>query len=259
MPGWDARADRLGPSAPQSARGGVVAVTSRRRRDDGRKERTGRAPRFEPPPDTLILGAVERAERHDAGKVGVTFRAVMEHLGFVHSAATTRRLRPHFERLLADGLLASARRRGVVVWSLTRAGRSRLAQARRRGTRGELPESPQHRAWREAREAAEQRIDKFRDELRAALRDGWLVLNAAERADSDTWFVLGDRVARACWLVGSATHCLYEWREPDDARPDVDDHEEPDDDVLEQRERVCRRQLRVGRRGVWRWDSARTG
>src|SRR5947209_11366396 len=169
MPGWDARADRLGPSAPQSARGGVVAVTSRRRRDDGRKERTGRAPRFEPPPDTLILGAVERAERHDAGKVGVTFRAVMEHLGFVHSAATTRLLRPHVERLLADGLLASARRRGLVVWSLTPTGRRRLARTRQRRALGELPESPQHRTWREARDAAGRRIEEFRDELRATV------------------------------------------------------------------------------------------
>ena len=236
----------------------MIAVTNSRKPEHRRGEARSRR-RFEPPPDALILAALERAEQHNARGRGVAFRDVAAHLGFVPGAGTTRRLRPHLERLLGDVLLAPTSRHGVVVRSLTAAGRRRLASARRRGDITELPESPQHRAWREARETAEQRIGEFRDELRAALEDGWVLLNATERAHSDTWFVLGDRVSHASWLVGSATHCLYEWGEPGDAGPDVDDHREPDDDVLEPRERGRRRQLRVGRRGVWRWDSERNG
>lgn len=52
---------------------------------------------------------------------------------------------------------------------------------------------------------------------------------------SDAWFSIAERLQAACWRVGSATHCLREWREPDDARVDVDDRCDAGDDMLASR------------------------
>ena len=86
-----------------------------------------------------------------------------------------------------------------------------------------MPESPQHRYWREARSAATARIGDVRDELRSAL-DGAAVLLADEDATSDAWYALA--AARTCKRVGSATHCLREWAEPGDNAADApsDEH-----------------------------------
>ncbi|MHB8234600.1 MAG: hypothetical protein ACYDHT_08100 [Solirubrobacteraceae bacterium] len=208
---------------------------------------------FEPVPDGLVLAAVERAERHrKREREGVMLSDIAEHLGFVHGSWTTRRLRPQLYALIAEGSLARSRRHGVVVWALTDDGRRRLDQIRRTGEVGEVPESPQHRAWRHARTAAGERIDGFRAEARAALEEAATLLDA-EDAPSDTWFGVAERLQAACWRVGSATHCLREWRAPDDARPDVDDRCDTGDDLLGSEELGSVRYRRTGRRGAWRW------
>ena len=112
----------------------------------------------------------------------------------------------------AAGLLEGFKRNGGVVWTLTPKGRKRLASV----APVSLPESPQHCAWREARAATGERIGDFREELRAALDEATFLLSDEEAA-SEPWFVLGERLQRACLRLGSATHCLYEWAEPDDA------------------------------------------
>jgi hypothetical protein len=53
-------------------------------------------------------------------------------------------------------------------------------------------------------------------------------------------------------LVGSATHCLYEWREPSDATADIDLHEDAGDERLSEFERKRRRSRRGGRRQLRR-------
>jgi hypothetical protein len=180
---------------------------------------------------------------------------IAEHLGFVHSSWTTRRLRPQLESLTAAKLLVRSRRHGIVIWALTRNGRRRLAAAVEAGKVGELWESPQHRHWRHARAIAGERIEGFREEIRSALDEAASVLEAAS-PHSDAWFELAERLQRSSWQLGSATHCLHEWPEPDDAVADVDDHAEPGDESLSRDERAHLRHLRTGRRGTWRWSAA---
>jgi hypothetical protein len=208
--------------------------------------------RFEPVSDALVLAAVERAERHrEREGEGVMMSDIAEHLGFVHGSWTSRRLRPQLDALIAERLLARSRRHGVQVWELTDDGRGRLDRMRRAGEAGELPESPQHRVWRHARATVGKRIDGFRAQARDALEDAAMLLDA-EGAPSDAWFGVAERLQAACWRVGSATHCLHEWREPDDARPDVDDRCDTGDDMLDSEELGGVRYRRTGRRGVWR-------
>ncbi len=176
---------------------------------------------FTPVSDALILAAVQRAQRH--GPKQVARWRIAEHLGFVHSSATTRRLRPQLESLREAGSLERTRKHGRYQWTLTPKGRRRLAAARRAGRVGELPESPQHRRWRHAREEAEQRIDDFRTLTYQTLDAAEAVAEPAEGPGSETWFAMGDRLAAIFWLMGSATYCLVEWAEPDDARADSDD------------------------------------
>jgi hypothetical protein len=84
-----------------------------------------------------------------------------------------------------------------------------------------LPESPQHRHWREARAAATQRIRGFRTALRRALVEA-IVLLARNEADSHAWSQIGERLTRECSRLSSATYCLHEWVEPSDDTADTD-------------------------------------
>jgi hypothetical protein len=218
-----------------------------------RQRLDGELGRFEPVSDGIVLAAVERAERHrEREREGVMLSDIAEHLGFVHGSWTTRRLRPQLDALIAKGSLARSRRHGVVVWALTEAGRGQLKRMRRTGEVEELPEAPQHCAWRHARATAGERIDGFRTEAREALEDAAMLLDA-EDTHSDAWFGVAERLQASCWRVGSATHCLHEWREPDDGRPDVDDRCEAGDERLDSEELGGVRYRRTGRRGVWRW------
>jgi hypothetical protein len=51
-----------------------------------------------------------------------------------------------------------------------------------------------------------------------------------------------------CRRMAVAIHCLHEWREPDDARPDIDERVEPTDKGLPPFERLRRSQRRIARR-----------
>lgn len=99
------------------------------------------------------------------------------------------------------------------------------------------PPSPQHQTWREACSAAAARIEEFREDLRHALDEATGLLNADPQTPSDMWFEVSKRLKHACWRLGSATYCLGEWAEPDDARADIDTHQER------------------GRRNTRQWDS----
>jgi hypothetical protein len=210
--------------------------------------------RFEPVSDVLVLAAVERAELHrDRERDGVWLPDLVAHLGFVAGSWTTRRLRPQLDALLSAGALRRSRRSGLVVWGLTDAGRRRLGRARRAGEVDELAESPQHREWRQARAAAAERIEAFREQLRTVLEEAGGLLDA-EGTPSDAWFQLRERVERVSWRLGSATYCLREWPEPDDAKADVDDHCDPGDEGLDSNAHWHLRVLRGGRRNTRRWD-----
>ena len=188
--------------------------------------------RVEPVSDTQILAAIHRAEVHDE-QDDASRADIAAHLGFVHNSSTTKRLRPQIDALKAAGRIRDVRRNGLDLLALTAAGRRALEQAQSTGAVA-LPESPQHRKWRHSRAMAGDRIAGFREALRASMAEVGVLLDSPQ-APSDAWFEFGQRLSAECKRLGSAAYCLFEWAEPDDARPDVDE-------VL-------------GRRNVWGWDN----
>lgn len=190
--------------------------------------------RVEPVSDAQILAAIDRAEVHDRNQRPDAGRwEVAAHLGFVHNSWTTRRLRPQIDALRSAGRIRNVRRCGIDLVALTAAGRRALGKARVAG-QVFLPESPQHRSWRHSRTMAADRIDGFREALQTSMAEVGALIDS-EPASSEAWFEVGKRLSAECRRLGSATYCLFEWPEPDDARADVD---------------TVR-----GRRNVWGWDS----
>jgi hypothetical protein len=173
------------------------------------------------PSEEQVLAALERALRHrrQPQSPGVLLSTIEEHLGLSRHGSDTRRLQPVVDALHVAGAIESSVRQGLTLWRLTSAGKRRLAAASGRDAAGQLPESPQHQEWRNAREAAERRIDPLRNELEEALERTRSLLDVEQR-DSDVWFAASRELQRACYRLGSATYCLYEWTEPDDAEVD---------------------------------------
>lgn len=139
-----------------------------------------------PVTDGFVLAALERAERHEP-EAEVLTAAFMGHLGFKWAPSTNRLFFPRLEELRQAGLLTSIERRGEPYWSLTTVGREQLAKERETGEIGELPESPQHRAWRHAREQAAVRIDGFRHEQAEALGAADELLTRYQPSLSQEW------------------------------------------------------------------------
>ena len=182
---------------------------------------------YEPVPDELVLAAIERAARHGADPVWTA--TVGDHLGFENTSHNSRRLRARLEHLrVRERCVERHDRHGRDYWSLTLTGSGWLEALREEGKLRELPESPQHRDWREAREAARRRIDEFELLATGLFDDGFTDLRFfADRADSRAWLRMSERLAAALWLLGSATYCLEEWPEPDDSRADIDEDPGP--------------------------------
>ncbi len=231
-----------------SAGAGKTPAETRRAEDS---KMGGELRRFEPVSDDLVLAAIDRAERHRAGKrESVPFRTVVAHLGFVHNSWTSRRLRPQLEGLITHGLVSNARRKGLDVWGLTDAGRERLRVTLKTGGVGELPESPQHRAWRRARAVAAERIDGFRERAKRGTEEATVLLGSSRRVRSDAWLGLADHLELVYQQLGRATYCLYEWAEPDDATADIDDYKDPVGKQLDRAARGRLHCLRGSRRNV---------
>jgi hypothetical protein len=217
----------------------------------------GRPPHHErnqPPTDELVLAALGRALAHGQGERElVRLATILEHLAAPPRGATARQVSARLAGLALDGWLYRSRRSGTPAWSLTDAGRERLRRMRAEGALRALPESPQHRAWRNARRSAGEEIDRFRGGLGELIARAAALLQAPQPPASDRWFALGADLERACWRLGSASHCLYEWREPPDQRADVDDHRERGDARLAPDERERARARRRGRRNTGLW------
>jgi hypothetical protein len=118
----------------------------------------------------------------------------------------------------------------------------------------DLPESPQHREWRNARALAAQEIEPFRSTLHDTIMEASALLDDAP--GSDAWFELAERLRCAAERLGSAIYCLHEWMEPSDDRADIDDHISPADLALAPRERRRRQARRAGRRNTRLWQDA---
>jgi hypothetical protein len=200
------------------------------------------AARHEPTPytpvtDGFVLAAVERAELHEQEEEVLT-SVLTEHLGFDPVPSTNKHLWPRLEELRRAGLLTTTERRGEPFWSLTSVGREQLASEREASEVGDLPESPQHRAWRCARVEAALRVEEFKDRVNQLWEETDNLLNRYHPANSAEWFELSERLHHATWRLGSATYCLNEWIEPADERPSVDEAPGPS----------------PGRRAVFAWD-----
>lgn len=187
--------------------------------------------------DGLILEAVDRALHHEQDE-GVLTSTLAEHLGFVPEPETNRLLVTRLESLRRAGPLTSTERRGEPFWGLTDVGRERLEAGRESGEVDDLPESPQHRSWRHARVKAAVRIEGFRQDLNDAVAEVNRLLDQFRPVMAREWFEASERIGLASWRLASATYCLTEWPEPEDAFPDVD--ENPG--------------LKPGRRATWAWD-----
>ena len=177
---------------------------------------------YSPVSEMQILAAAERAQRHNKR---FNRKTISHHLGFNHSSGTTRRLRPQLDALRADGSLSFGRKSGFEVWRLTGRGKRRLARARRAGKVPELPESPQHRTWRHAREQAA----RLEGEVREALSDTLEKAEAAAygagaaRPTSERLFELSVGLRSEFARLGIVIHCLHEWAEPHDSKKDMDE------------------------------------
>jgi hypothetical protein len=219
------------------------------------RDRPAHPKRPAPPADELVLAAVERAASHQARDTpAVPVWTILEHLDVGRRSAAARHVRGRLDAMQAAGLLEHAQRHGVPTWALSGAGLAHLRAARRASLLPPLPESPQHRAWRTARVAAGQEIERFREHLHERLARSARLLDASRPAPSDTWLELAEELQRACRRLASASYCLYEWVEPDDEHADVDEHTEPGDESLGAREQSLRRARRCGRRNIRLWD-----
>jgi DNA-binding PadR family transcriptional regulator len=215
----------------------------------------------DPAEPTIVLAAVDRAVRQRpfppfGGPPGATLGEILAHLDVGRRSGTARAVRQTLAALADEGQVEHGRRRGVAVFALTTRGRRRLERARRAaGGSLPLPESPQHRAWREARELAASELPVLTDRLREAVADTRARLGSDAEGRSDDWLELAERLRASARGVGSALYCLQEWPEPDEAGPDVDDLREPGDETMEPEARTRLRQLRTGRRNprTWLW------
>jgi hypothetical protein len=165
--------------------------------------------------DAQLLAVADRAVRHSDGQP-VPLWVILEHLHLPTPSTGRREAHARLRVLEGRRLLKCSRCRGVSVWMVTDIGRERLQAA----DDLELPESPQHPRWRQAKTLAEREIACFRHELAETLRDGLVLLESDAFADSDVWNALGARLTRTCSRVTSATYCAQEWAEPDDSLPD---------------------------------------
>lgn len=189
------------------------------------------------PPGIIILAAVERAARH-LGTDEIDTVVVTEHLGLDPDRRSVRAIHQRLDRLRNEGDLTRVARDGRESWILTSEGRTQLDKSYEAGGVGELPESPQHRAWREARVQAALRVEGFEEELSTLLEEASDLLEGAPRPHSSEWFAFSERLSPAAWRLGSAVHCFQEWIEPDDDVPDVDENPGPS----------------PGRRAISAWD-----
>jgi hypothetical protein len=206
----------------------------------------------EPITDLLVLSALDRGERHRTKEApGVPIWTILDHLDTAKGTKRAREIRTVLEELVSSGAARHARRRSTTFWVLTPKGAGRLRGARRAGKAPVLPESPQHRLWREAQAIAEEEMDALRQSLTERLDHGLQLLGEpGAEVCSDAWFVLGDELERAAWIFGSASYCLREWAEPDESRPDRDSRCDPGDEHLTSPERQRLELLRTGRRDL---------
>jgi hypothetical protein len=205
--------------------------------------------------DTTLLAAVERAERHQTRPdTGVPIWTILDHLDIRKRTAAARHIRTRLAELQTTDQLLHGKRNGIETWTLTAAGHEQLTASRDAGELAELPESPQHRTWRNARTTATQEITRFRDELTDELEAALALLHDAH--DSDSLYALAEHLNHNIKRLASATHCAHEWQEPNDTTTDIDTRTQSADQEHEPAEQQRRYARRQGRRNMALWSRA---
>jgi DNA-binding PadR family transcriptional regulator len=170
-------------------------------------------------PDGTVLAAVRRAQLHRENRqVGVSLPTIKQHLGLRHTGWTTQQLRPTLDELVAAGLLRYSWRHSRHWWAITPPGKRRASPF------SVLPESPQHRKWREARILAEQERERIWTAALDAVEAAEDALTNAKnvKPTSETYLAIAKRVNATFSNMASVAYCLAEWAEPDDRRADVE-------------------------------------
>jgi hypothetical protein len=212
--------------------------------------------RTEIPGDEVLLAATRRAALHDPrGRGRTPIWTLLEHLDIPRRTAQGRAVRARLLALERRGWLEQRSARGVPTWALTASGTRHLTRAERAGGKIVLPESPQHRAWRQARMLAAEEIERFAERLRDSSAETARLAQGDRLAEvpSDRWLELGARLARDARLLASARHCLSEWPEPDESCADIDTLSSPGDEQLGHDRLRALRLLRAGRRNTLLW------
>lgn len=176
--------------------------------------------------------------------------ALYAHLGLNWRTRVAREFRARLTALEDAGLVETGRRHGARVWELSELGHSTLDQIVAVEGMPVLPESPQHRAWRNVSRLGEQEMGRFKTDLGDAVLAAFFMLDCDPPVASDEWFVMGERMRQACRALGSALYCAREWAEPSDELADIDTHTEPSDAALPECEQTKRRSMRAGRRNL---------
>jgi hypothetical protein len=182
-----------------------------------------------PVSDERLLLAIGRTADHQPPDKPRFFRsAIAAHLGFVHNGATTLRLRPQLEAFKEAGYLEFTSKRGHPFVRLTAKGRRRIIALRRRGGVPPLPESPQHRRWREATNLATDQFEVVLADLKRDLAEASAIPDALApdivegRFTSDRLLWLGSRLNLRFRLLSTAVFCIFEWDEPTDDAYDLE-------------------------------------
>lgn len=183
------------------------------------------ASRRPPPRDALVLAAVDRAYRHRASvQPGVSLTEIADHLGLSPGPAASRRLHPTVDRLTYElGWLHTSRRWSRDCWALTDRGHEELSRALVAGIADELPESPQHREWRAARQHAAVRLEELRTELGELMAKLNGLIDAQPPASAAELVALAEPLHDHTTALAMAHYCLHERAQPDDAHADHED------------------------------------
>lgn len=187
------------------------------------QDQPNRAAYWQPPSDALMLAAIDRAERHRGrSESGAAIHVIASHLEMEWGSVASRRLRPRLARLTDElGWLERHWAHSRNYWTLTPTGRRQLAAALEDGIADELPESPQHRVWREARARAANRLDALHADLEAAIAKLEALAEASQPPSSEDWHAQVKPTTEAIKQLALASFCLHEWAEPDDAHADL--------------------------------------
>ena len=193
------------------------------------------------PPTSSVLAAVERAARHQTQRTRRGPRVVGPRTPGRSRALRRRapRARSAWSTMPPPACSSARSRHGVPTWELTSSGRSlrrarsagelcRRCRSRRSTGRGATRAAPPPRSSSASARAC----------ARACSGPSCCSTPSARRTRMP-WLELAQELQRSCRRVASASHCLYQWSEPDDEHADVD---EP---------------LRAGRRGARRGERAR--